>query len=128
MPTFHNGIGGKITAASLDFAVADWQFTKTNRLIETTHSGTAGWATFQSGVTEASGTANCMWDSTQVPDNSGLDPAGGAAIVLKLYVGDSTKFYTFSAVIESIAVTSAIGDAVKFSVGFKASGVVTDPL
>ena len=126
MPTFHNGVGGKITAGAIDFAVADWQFTKTNRIIETTHSGTAGWAEFQPGVNEASGTANCMWDSTLVPDNNGLDPAG-STIVMKLYVGSSTKFYTFTAVIESIAVTSAIGDAVKFSVGFKASGVVTDP-
>lgn len=126
MPTFHNGVGGKITAGAIDFAVADWQFTKTNRIIETTHSGTAGWAEFQPGVSEASGTANCMWDSTLVPDNNGLDPAG-STIAMKLYAGSSTKFYSFTAVIESIAVTSAIGDAVKFSVGFKASGVVTDP-
>ena len=138
--TFHNGIGGKLTSGSspaVDFAVLDWSFTTTNRLAEVTHSGSLGYAEFITSVTEGSGSANCLWDSTSIPDfgsPGALEPFRGITgatdiVVLKLYCGNSTKFYSFNAVIESLAVTSnATGDAVKFSVNFKATGTITTPV
>lgn len=134
--TFHNGIGGKLTSGAIDFAVLDWSFTTTNRLAEVTHSGSAGYAEYITTVTEGSGSANCVWDSTNIPDSGTPGPlepfrginGGSDTVALKLYCGNSTKYYSFNAVIESLAVTSnATGDAVKFSVNFKATGTITPP-
>jgi hypothetical protein len=127
MPTFHSGIGGKITSGANEFAVMDWQFTTSNRKSEVTHSGSGGWAEWISGVTEGSGSANCVWDSTKVPEDFGLNPFGSTASLV-LTVGNSTKTYAFSAIIDSIAVTSnARADAVTFSVNFTATGTITNP-
>lgn len=140
MPQYHSGVGGKLTSGATDFAVVDWQFTVTNRTAEVTNAGSAGWAEFITTVTEGAGSANCIWDSTNIPDGSGVAPLdpwrGGATIAsgtetvaLKLYCGNSTKFYSFNAVIESLQVTSnAQNDAVKFAVTFKATGVITQPI
>lgn len=127
MPTFHSGIGGSILSGTSEFAVMDWQFTTSNRKAETTHSGSGGWAEFISGVTEGSGSANCVWDSTKVPEDFGLNPFGSTAS-MKLNIGNSSKFYSFTAIIDSVAVTSnARSDAVTFSVNFTATGAITNP-
>lgn len=134
--TFHNGIGGKLTSGAIDFAVLDWNATTTNKVAEVTNSGSAGWQEFIPTVSGLSGSANCVWDSTNIPDTGVAGPLepyriGGADLVtLKLYCGNSTKFYSFSAIIESLQVTSNAngGDPVKFSVNFKSSGAVTTPV
>lgn len=132
---FHSGVGGHLVSGATSFAVLDWSFTTTNRVAEVTNAGSGGYAEFIATVVEGSGTANCLWDSTNIPDagTAGLlDPnriGGTDLVVLKLYVGNSSKFYTFSAVIESLQVTSnAQNDAVKFSVNFKSSGTITGPV
>lgn len=136
-PVNHSGVGGKLTATSTDFQVLDWSFTTTNRLAEVTNSGSLGYAEYIATVTEGSGTANCVWDSTNIPDGGApglLEPFRGISgttdtVVLKLYCGNSTKFYSFTAVIESLQVTSnSQNDAVKFTVNFKSTGVITPPV
>jgi hypothetical protein len=133
--TFHSGVGGYLASGATNFSVIDWSFTTTNRVAEVTNAGSGGYAEFIPTVVEGSGTANCLWDSTNIPDagTAGLlDPTrigGSDLVVLKLLCGNSTKFYTFSAVIESLQVTSnAQNDAVKFSVNFKSSGTITGPV
>lgn len=133
--TFHSGVGGYLMSGATNFAVIDWSFTTTNRVAEVTNAGSGGYAEFIPTVVEGSGTANCLWDSTNIPDvgTAGpLDPtriSGTDTVTLKLYCGNSTKFYSFAAVIESLQVTSnAQNDAVKFSVNFKSTGVITGPL
>lgn len=141
-PVFAKGIGGKVMAGTAEYAVVDWNFTKTSTLVETTHSGSAGFAEYFPTKTEGSGSFNAIWDSTNIPDGgytlntnsgeSGADSSGtlevGKLVTLKLYLGDSTKFYSFPARIESLAVTvNATSDVVKFSCNFKSSGIITDP-
>ena len=102
---FHSGVGGHLVSGVTSFSVLDWSFTTTNRVAEVTNAGSGGYAEFIATVVEGSGTANCLWDSTNIPDvgTAGLlDPTrigGTDLVVLKLYVGNSSKFYTFSAVI-----------------------------
>lgn len=137
MPTFHNGIGGTIKAATTTFAVLDWQFTTANKLIDVTNSGSGGYEEYITSVTGGSGSANCLWDSTSIPDAGSpgpLEPFRGTngandTVAIELTCGNSTKKYTFNAVIESLAVTSNAtgGEAVKFSVAFKSSGTITPP-
>jgi len=141
-PTFVRGTGGKVTAGSTDYAVLDWNLTKTSRLVEVTNSGSNGYAEYFPSVTEGSGTFNAIWDSSNIPDNgttlnssnaqdSGADTAGtievGKKVTLKLYVGDSGKFYSMDARIESVSVTNTVADVVKFACTFKSTGQITDP-
>lgn len=135
MPTFHSGVGGKLTSGVTDFSVLDWSFTTANKLAEVTHSGSAGYEEWLPTVTGGSGTANCVWDSTNIPDNGApgaLEPFRVGYtdyVALKLYCGNSTKYYSFNAVIENLTVTSNSqgGEPVKFSVAFKSTGAITPP-
>lgn len=141
MATFHSGVGGTLTVTGtpdVSFSVLDWSFTTANKLAEVTNSGSAGYEEWLPTVTGASGTANCVWDSTQIPDNGSpgkLEPFRGATngasdyCTIKLLAGSSTKFYSFSAVIENLTVTSNSqgGESVKFSVAFKSTGTITTP-
>lgn len=142
MPTFHSGVGGTLTVTGtpdVSFNVLDWSFTTANKVAETTNSQSAGYEEWLPTVTGGSGTANCVWDSTNIPDSGSpgkLEPfrgtAGGSGdfCTLKLLAGNSTKFYTFSAVIENVTVTSNStgGEPVKFSVSFKSTGTITTPV
>lgn len=129
MATFHSGVGGHISASSTNFSTIEWSFTKSNRLAEVTHSGSAGNAEWIGTVDEASGRATCVWDSTQIPDTTATTIEPGDSVSLKLYVGDSTKFYQIvTARIESLQVKSnSRSGACEFEVTFKSSGAVTDP-
>lgn len=160
-PVFVKGIGGKVTVFAApttsngvqtlgstgekDYAILDWNFTKTSTLVETTNSGSKGFEEYFPTKTGGAGSFNAIWDSVNIPDagftdnstssidsNFGPDKTGqleaGALVTLKLYLGDSGKFYTFGARIESVAVTvNAVSDVVKFACTFKSSGVITDP-
>lgn len=140
------GIGGKVMAGGEEFNVMDWTFTKTNTLVEITNSGSAGFAEYFPTKTEGAGSFNALWDLTNIPDagftaqTAPTDPDFGPdktasplevgnLVTLKLYIGDSGKFYEFPARIESLAVTvNAVADVVKFAATFKSSGVITDPV
>lgn len=160
-PIFVKGIGGKVTVFAApttsggtqtlgttgekDYAILDWNFTKTATLVETTNSGSKGFEEYFPTKTGGAGSFNAIWDLANVPDagygdntassidvNFGPDKTGqlevGALVTLKLYLGDSGKFYTFGARIESLAVTvNAVADVVKFACTFKSNGVITDP-
>lgn len=135
-PKIHSGSGGKALSGIVEFAVVDWQLTIANRLAEATHSGSGAASEWVPTITDGSGTMNCLWDSTNIPDTGTggpLDPTrptdgSSDTVALKLYCGNSTKFYSFNAVIENLVVTSAIADVVKFSCSFKSSGPITGPV
>lgn len=147
-PTFSNGVQTLGTGNPKDYAILDWNLTKTATLIETTNSGSKGYEEYFPVKVGGAGSFNAIWDLVNVPDagygsniysennpvdvNFGPDKTGqlevGALVTLKLYLGDSGKFYTFGARIESLAVTvNAVADVVKFACTYKSSGVITDP-
>jgi len=145
-PVFIKGIGGKVLAGSTEYAILDWNFTKTNTLVEITNSGSAGFAEYYPTKTEGAGSFNALYDSANSPDATnvvntygststdfGPDKGGllevGSLVTLKLYLGDSGKFYSVPSRIESLAITvNAVADVVKFACTFKSSGVITDPV
>lgn len=142
------GMGGKVLAGTAEFNILDWTFTKTNTLVEITNSGSAGYAEYFPTKTEGAGSFNALWDlsnmpdsgytantSTTISDDFGPDKATtgplevGNLVVLKLYIGDSGKFYQVPSRIESLAVTvNAQADVVKFACSFKSSGLIVDPV
>lgn len=143
-PVFVKGTGGKVLAGTTEFAILDWTMTKTSTLVETTNSGSGGYSEYFPTKTEAAGSFNALWDSSNIPDagntanttpideDFGPDKSGplevGQLVTLKLYLGDSGKFYSVPSRIESLAVTvNAVADVVKFACTFKSSGLITDP-
>lgn len=130
MATFHAGVGGKakLGAAGADINITTWEFTKTSRLAETTHSGSGGVATWQHTVGEARGQFEFAWDSTQIPDSSGFN-AGGTITDLRLFCGDSSKFYSFPAIVEELHVMVNVqNDIVRARCSFRSNGAITAPV
>lgn len=130
MATFHAGVGGKakLGAAGADINITNWEFTKTSRLAETTHSGSGGNANWQHTVKEARGFFEFPWDSTQIPDTTIAIDAGDSITDLRLFAGDSTKFYSFPAIVEELQVmVNTTNDVVRARCAFRANGVITDP-
>ena len=77
---------------------------------------------------EADGRAKIVWDSTQIPDTTSTAIDTGDTVAMVLYVGDSAKFYSFSAVIETLTVTTNARQGVaEAEVTFKSSGLITNP-
>jgi hypothetical protein len=104
-----------------------WSLSERNRLGETTSSASAGRATWLGGVTEADFQCEVLFDSTALL-NTTISP--GAAITCKFLIGDSTKFFTGSGVIETIVhkVNNLGGDVVKADITGKYSGTLTQPV
>lgn len=128
MATFHSGVGGKATMGGTDINVTDWQLTLTARIAEVTHSGSAGVAKWQKVLEEGSGSFNAPWDSEQVPDTD-ISLGPGDTGTVTLYCGDSSKFFSFSAIIESLATTTNTqNDVVRYTVNFKTNGAITHPV
>lgn len=137
MPTFHNGIGGTMSADGTTFAVLNWNLITTNKVYEVTNFTSGGHEEYLPTVAGGSGIANCLWDSTSIPDNGSpgkLEPFRGLGnandlVAFQLICGNSTKKYIFNAVIKSLSVTSDAdgGKPIKFAVAFSATGPITTP-
>ncbi len=134
IPTFHSGNQGKVSVGSgntaVDLATITWTLTLTARYGDTTASDTSGIERWQKVVTGGNGTFKVLWDSTQIPDVDPADPVQeGTDCVLALYMGDSGKFYTFTAAIETVtpSVDNQNGIVV-FDASFKFNGAVTRPV
>ncbi len=101
--------------------------TKSSRLADITHSGSAGWAVFKGTVKEASGSVKAVWDSDAMPDAT-LSLDVGTEITLGLFMGDAGTSYQFPAVIETLShqVNNQTG-CVTYDFTFKSTGAVTGP-
>lgn len=128
MAVFHSGVGGKAEIGATVINITDWQFTKTARLAEVTHSGSGGIAEWKKVLVEAAGSFNFPWDSDQIPDTDVTLDAGDT-LTLELFCGDSGKKYEFAAIVESLSITNnSQNDVVRATVNFKSNGAITDPV
>ena len=128
MATFHKGNSGAVWFGATELYVSEWTLIKNPRLAEITHSGSAGSAQWKKTVEEGSGRIAGPWDSTVIPDVD-VDGDAGDEVTLKLYVGDTTKFYTFAAVIDTFEITNPqTQDVVRYSLSYKSNGAITEPL
>lgn len=128
MPTFHKGNGGSVVGAGVTLTVVRWTLTEHNRVAETTNSSTAGRATWLGTVTEADFTCETVFDSDALlVTDSVLTP--GATVTVRLNLGDSSKFFTGSAVIESVVhKVDNTQDVVRADLTGKYSGTLTQPV
>lgn len=128
MATFHKGNSGAVWFGNTELYVSEWTLVKNPRLDEITHSGSAGAAQWKKTVVEGSGRIAGPWDSTVIPDTD-ISADAGDEVTLKLYVGDSGKFYSFAAVIDNLEITNPQTQGVsRFSLNYKSNGAITDPV
>lgn len=127
MPTFHSGVGGKLTIGGTDLEVANWSYNENARLAEVTNSASGGLAVYIDTVTEVSWTCEGPWDSTALPDTDvGAIPGTQAALVLTF--GNSTKTMTLAdTVVESLAFTvdTVGGTSIRFTASGKGTSGIT---
>lgn len=131
--TFHTGHGGTITVdpsgtpVTFD-GITEWKLTKTARLADTTHGGTSGWEQRKKILKGGQWSINFIWDSTNIPDTDfTLDQ--GDEVTLKFLVGDSTKFYSFAAIVETLEIVdNEVSDVVRGTASGFVNGAITDPV
>ena len=124
----HTGSDGLIhIGTDLLGELKSWSLSESAGTIETTKlSDTA--KTFAVGTTEWSGSCDCFLDET---DTAQTALTAGASVTIKFYFeGASTsspadKYYTGTALVESIERNGAIDDMVNASFSFKGTGVLT---
>src|SRR5262245_16797434 len=127
--TCHKGHGGTVLvgAATWD-GVTKWTLNKKGRLADITHSGTGGVVRRKKTVTDGDGTVEFIWDSTNIPDTD-VTLDHGDEVALVLFVGDSTKSYSFNAVVDVLTlVDDETQDVVRGTLTFFANGPFTDPI
>lgn len=112
----------------MDLSTLTWSITRSARLADTTASDSSTRERWQSTLTGGTWTCKALWDSTVIPDTDvGLQP--GTAVTLLFYVGDSTKFYQFPAVVETLTpATDNQNGVVVFDLAGKINGAVVEPL
>lgn len=118
------GQGGKVSVGATDFDVTDWSLNVSNEAQDTTTTGSNGWMENIAGISKIEGSVKCFYDAAAIPTD---DVTPGAAVTLKLYVGSTAKFFTFSAIVTKIGIEHAAKSVVPFSFDFIGSGAITYP-
>ena len=127
---FFTGSKGHVIADGQTLPVLSWEATPTCDLQEKTHSGTAGYKTFNAGNLGMTGTVSMNWDADANPMEDPPDLIPGSSITLDLYLeGAGTPFFNIAeAFIRETPVVVANGQNVTFTVQFTVSGEWVNPI
>jgi len=122
--TGHVLVGGVTT---LD--VLSWEATPSCDLQENTHSGTAGYKTFNAGNLGLTGTVSMNWDAEKNPTTNPPNLNPGQSVALKLYLEGAAGPYlqVDVAIIRETPVVVTNGADVTFTAQWTASGSWTMP-
>ena len=120
----HNGSEGLIhIGTDLVGELKGWSFTENASMIDSTVlSDTA--QTFSAGSTSWTGSAECFLDET---DTAQIALTIGASVTLKFYFEGATsgdKYYSGTALVESVDRSAATDDIVNVSFSFRGTGVL----
>jgi len=95
MATFRSGNGSYVEVGAVRLDIATGTINTGARLVENTHSGTAGASNYEKVVDDASWTIEVPWDEANQPDtDAGLLP--GSKVTLKQFHGAGAKFITLT--------------------------------
>ncbi len=88
MSTFVAGNGGSAVFGGVTLVVTKWSRRPANRKADTTASDTAGWQRKQGTLKGWSGTISVLWDSDNLPGNTGILQNATGTLVLNLDSAD----------------------------------------
>ena len=124
MATYHKGNGGAMTINSTARPTIDASIKESNRVAETTNSSSSGRATWLGTVSEADFSCTVLFDSTALLSTLSV----GSSYTVRGDLGDSGKFYTGTAVLETVEHKwNNRQGVVEASVTGKYSGSITPP-
>lgn len=122
------GQGGKVTVGTTDYDVESWSVNVSNEAQDITTTGSNGWMENLAGINKIEASVKAFWDAADKPtDVGGLNIRPGVSAAVKLYVGNSTKFFSFEALITKINVEHAAKSVVPFSFDCVGTGALTYP-
>ncbi len=122
---FLSGKTGWVVSGANTMNVTNWTADDTSDLLETTHSGSAGFKTYVVGTQGMTGTIDLNWNSAT--DLTAAVPAmksGQDIGALKLYLEGGQGYITAaSALVGTCTYTTPVDGVVTYSISFTVSGV-----
>lgn len=127
---FFTGDRGIVTAGAITLKVARWTVQPEAELLETTHTGSAGFREYLASLKQLTGEVEFLFDAAANPHASPPNINPGEAVALKLYLRDPAgPFYDIPvAFIRAPRITSRVGAVVTVVFAFQSSGAFTLPV
>ncbi len=122
----HKGSEGVVKVGSATIAeLKSYSIEESAETIETTELGDSA-KTFTAGTTSWSGSCDCYWDETDTTGQGAL--TAGAEVTMNFYpegasLGD--KYYTGTAIVDSLSVEAGQDDMVSASFSFTGNGALS---
>lgn len=126
---FKTGTLGKATVGTTDINITEWSIDPKGEKDETTHTGSAGYETWEPTTKGCSGSFKFKWDANAKPTTA--PPAllpGTKVLLLKLYIGDPTDavYHDFpEVVIDGLPMVSNVKAVVDVTCNWTANGTFT---
>ena len=118
---FGDDSGGASTQVA---EVRSWTVEHTKDVIENTSMSEAGGhRTYLSGLSQFTGTMECMYDTAQTSP-AVFDPANDAALSVEFFPAATGVKYVGDVIVTSVSRTASFDDLVTVSVSFQGTGVL----
>jgi len=128
MATFKSGVGGSVKVGATTLLINTWTFEEAETSAETTNSGSAGYQESIFVDRVATGTVEANWDADAQPRLNPPNIKSGTSISsLKLYLGDTGKFFDLAARVTGCSVTNDVKGKITYSFTYTTSGSWTEP-
>jgi len=128
MPTFKSGVGGHVAVGATTLYINTWTFEEAETSAETTNSGSGGYQESIFVDRVATGTVEANWDADAQPRLDPPDITSGTEIdSLKLYIGDTGKYFDLTARVTGCSVTNDVKGKVTYSFTYTTTGSWTEP-
>ena len=121
--TWAIGNDGKVTFEGTDFCVTGWTLNEGGDDADTTNTCGGGVKTSLIINTEYTGTFDAQWNVNQSPAGT-PNVERGSTGTGRFYV-DATSYWEFPIEIKTFDVVSAVGDTIRFTCGWQATGAPT---
>ena len=122
------GQSGEITVGGNAVNVTGWDATGESSVLETTHTGSGGYREYITCLKGLTGTVNASWDQNAMPTSAPPGLEEGEEIDLHLYYESAGDFLDVpNAIINSLAVTSAVDGVTTWTISWTADGTYTWP-
>ena len=127
MPSWKSGSKGKCQVGDVDHNVTGWSFDPKAEMHEVTNTGSNNEEEFIAGIRGATCSFTVNWDIDAHPTSDPPNLKPGESVVLKFFLGDTTKFILVNAIIEGLPIVSAIKDTLKYTCNARVTGITTWP-
>lgn len=120
---------GDVKFGATALKVKEWSASISRDELDVTNKGSAGWQEMQLGIRRVEGSFTADWDITGgTPPYATVEPQEDVDFTLEIgdpAATDGQSTLTFTGVVSSLEITSAVDGTVEYTGNFKNSGPVT---